>query len=57
MLEMSNKKFPFGNVGDNVKIPYQALKGIRDVDLRKVLDLSVNGGEREIFVIQNATTV
>ena len=36
----------------------QALKGIRDVDVRQVArPLSVNAGEREIFVIQNATTV
>ena len=40
------------------KIPYQALKGIRDVDVRQVVRLlSVNAGEREIFVTQNVTTV
>ena len=35
------------------KILYHALKGIRDVDVRQVVRLlSVNAGEREIFVIQ-----
>ena len=40
------------------KMPYLALKCIRDVDVRQdVRNLLVNGREREIFVIQNVTTV
>ena len=40
------------------KMPYQALKGLRDVDARQVVrSLSVNAGKRKIFVIQNVTTV
>ena len=57
MFKMSQTEvYHYVNVSE--KMPYQALKGLSDVGVRQVVRLlSVNAGERKIFVIQNATTV
>ena len=57
MFKMSQMEvYHYVNVSE--KMPYQALKGLRDVDARQVVrSLSVNAGKRKIFVIQNVTTV